>query len=190
MHTKHQVLFVQGGGEGVHDEWDDKLVESLRSGLGPQYEVRYPRMPREAEPDYSRWKSALEGELAALNDGAILVGHSIGGTMLIHVLAEHPPAWAVGAIFLVAAPFVGGEGWQVDGWNPPRELGARLPPDVPVYLYHGLADDTAPPSHAELFAHAIPHAHVCYVSGRDHQFNGDLGGIAKVIRSLVADAAP
>lgn len=26
-----QVLFVQGGGEGTHDSWDDKLVASLRT---------------------------------------------------------------------------------------------------------------------------------------------------------------
>jgi hypothetical protein len=23
-----QILFIQGGGAGAHDEWDDKLVES------------------------------------------------------------------------------------------------------------------------------------------------------------------
>lgn len=29
-----QVLFIQGGGAGTHDEWDGKLVESLRRELG------------------------------------------------------------------------------------------------------------------------------------------------------------
>ena len=43
------VLFVQGAGEGVHDDWDRKLVESLRRELGPHYDVRYPRMPNEAD---------------------------------------------------------------------------------------------------------------------------------------------
>ena len=51
-----QVLFVQGGGEGVHDQWDDKLVASLRRELGPGYEVRYPRMPGEDDPHYAPWK--------------------------------------------------------------------------------------------------------------------------------------
>jgi hypothetical protein len=27
---KRKLLFVQGGGARVHDEWDGKLVESLR----------------------------------------------------------------------------------------------------------------------------------------------------------------
>jgi len=68
-----QVLFVQGGGEGVHDEWDNKLVESLQRELGTDYEIGYPRMPNEADPKYSLWKTALKKEFAKLADGAILV---------------------------------------------------------------------------------------------------------------------
>jgi hypothetical protein len=46
-----KVLFVQGGGKNVHDQWDNKLVDSLKRNLGPDYEIRYPRMPNEADPD-------------------------------------------------------------------------------------------------------------------------------------------
>jgi len=190
MRTKRQVLFVQGAGKGVHDDWDGKLVENLRSELGANYEVRYPRMPKEDDPSYARWKAALENELAALGDGAILVGHSLGGTILIHALAENPPKRAAGAIFLIAAPFIGEGGWHIDGWKPQRELGAKLPSKVPIYLYHGLSDDTVPPPHAELFAHAIPQANLFQVPGRDHQFNNDTSEIADVMKSLAADTAP
>ena len=77
MQMKRQVLFVQGGGERVHDDWDRKLVESLGAALGPNYEIRYPRMPNEDDPSYATWKATLAKEFAALNDGAILVGHSL-----------------------------------------------------------------------------------------------------------------
>jgi pimeloyl-ACP methyl ester carboxylesterase len=187
MHMNRQVLFVQGGGERVHDDWDAKLVDSLRAALGPHYEVRYPRMPDEDDPSYVTWRAALEKEFAVLQDGVILVGHSIGGTILIHTLAEHPPARELGAIILIAAPFVGEGGWPADDWQPQRELGAKLPRGVPVYLYHGLADDTAPPSHVELYAQAIPQARVCRMPGRDHQLNNDLTDIAVVIESLPID---
>ena len=33
-----RVLFVQGGGEGTHDEWDHKLVDSLMRELGAAFE--------------------------------------------------------------------------------------------------------------------------------------------------------
>ena len=56
---KKQVLFIEGGGAGAHDEWDNKLVDSLRRELGPGHDVRHPRMPNEADPSYSTWKTAL-----------------------------------------------------------------------------------------------------------------------------------
>jgi predicted alpha/beta hydrolase family esterase len=184
----HQLLFVQGGGAGVHDEWDAKLVESLRDALGPTYEIRYPRMPGEDDPSYATWKAALGKEFATLRDGAILVGHSIGATILINALAEQPPERKFGAIFLIATPFVGEGGWQSDDLTTPRELGENLPKGVPIYLYHGLADETAPPSHAELYARAIPQARVYRLPDRDHQLNNDLTEIAARIKSLAAEA--
>ena len=48
-------------------------------------------MPNEADPSYAAWAATLSKEIDALEDGAILIGHSIGGTVLIHALAEAPP---------------------------------------------------------------------------------------------------
>ena len=187
MHSKRQVLFVQGGGENVHAGWDDKLVASLRSELGPNYDIRYPRMPDEDDPNYVSWKASFEKEIAALNDGAIIVGHSIGGTILINALAERSPERKLGAVILVAAPFVGEGGWPSDDWKPQRELGRKLPAGVPIFLFHGLADDAAPPAHADLYAQAIPQARLCPLPGRDHQLNNDLSEIAAAIKSVRAE---
>jgi pimeloyl-ACP methyl ester carboxylesterase len=184
MGPNRQVLFVQGGGAGAHDEWDDKLVDSLRRQLGPAYEIRYPRMPNEGEPSYALWKAALEEEFAALDDCAILVGHSIGGSILVNVLAELPIERRFGALVLIAAPFVGDGGWPGDELDTPRDLGARLPRDVPVHVYHGLKDETAPPAHAQIYGRAVPEARVHLLPGRDHQLNNDLGDVAAAIRAL------
>jgi len=183
--VKRQLLFVQGGGKNVHDEWDDKLVASLRQELGQDYEVRYPRMPDEEHPRYARWRTALEKEFGTLQDGAILAGHSVGGTILLKVLAERSSAREFGAIFLIAAPFVGDGGWSADDdLRIPPDLGARLPEGVPIHLYHGLEDEVAPPSHVALYARAIPQASIHRLRGRDHQLNGDLKEVAAAILSL------
>ena len=55
-----QVLFIQGGGAGTHDNWDSKLVASLTRELGQGYDIRYPRMPNEGDPSYPAWKTVLE----------------------------------------------------------------------------------------------------------------------------------
>jgi predicted alpha/beta hydrolase family esterase len=178
-----QVLFVQGGGEGTHDKWDNKLVESLERELGPDYEIRYPRMPNEADPKYALWKAALKKEFAKLDDGAIMVGHSIGATILINVLAEQPSDLAPSGIFLIAAPFVGEGGWPGEDMEPMSHLGARLQKRR-IYLYHGSEDDTAPFGHIDLYEKAIPHAVVRQLAGRDHQLNGDMSEVATDIRRL------
>ena len=188
MRVNGEVLFVQGGGEGTYDEWDRKLVESLRRELGKAYEIQYPRMPREDDPSYARWKPKLLAALEVLRDGAILVGHSLGGTVLLELLAERPPRRKLGAIVLIAAPFIGKGGWPADGLQLPADLGARLPRGVPIHFFHGLQDETAPPSHVDLYARAVPQARVHRLPGRDHQLNDDLKEVAAAIMALEAPA--
>ncbi|MEV0431172.1 alpha/beta fold hydrolase [Micromonospora sp. NPDC050495] len=181
MAGSRQVVFIQGGGAGVHDEWDDKLCDSLRRELGDGYEVRYPRMPAEDDPNYARWSAAIRRELTSLDDGAVVVGHSVGGTILVNALAERPPETKLGAIVLIAAPFVGAGGWPGDEFELPDDLGARLPQGVPVHVFHGLQDETAPPAHADRYARAIPQAHLHRLPGRDHQLGNDLSEVARTI---------
>ena len=179
-----QVLFIQGGGGDTHNEWDNKLVASLERELGPDYEIRYPHMPNEADPKYALWKAALKKEFAKLDDGAILVGHSIGATILINVLSEEPSDLSPSGIFLIAAPFVGRGGWPSEDIEPMSDLGARLKEPWKVYLYHGSEDETAPFGHVHLYENAIPHAVVRRLAGRNHQLDEDMSEVAADIRRL------
>jgi predicted alpha/beta hydrolase family esterase len=181
---KQQILFIQGGGADVHDEWDSKLVASLTRELGQGYDIRYPRMPNEADPSYRTWKKTLEHEIAALDDAAILVGHSVGGTILINALAEQAPERNLAGVFLISVPFVGPGGWPSEDIKPLPDLGARLPQAMPIYLYHGSEDDTAPCAHVDLYKQAIPQARVRKLAGRNHQLNDDLSEVAADIKRL------
>jgi len=182
MTRTRQILFIQGGGAGAHDEWDGKLAESLRRELGGGHEFRYPRMPGEGDPSYARWSAAIRCEMADLDDGAVVAGHSVGAAILVSVVAERPPGGELAAIVLIAAPFVGPGGWPSDEFELTSELGARLPPGAQVHVFHGLQDKTAPPAHVGLYALAIPQAQVRQLPGRDHQLNNDLSEVAEAIR--------
>jgi predicted alpha/beta hydrolase family esterase len=179
-----EVLFVQGGGSGTHDSWDDKLVSSLEKELGAGYTIRYPRMPNEAEPEPTTWKQTIDRELATLSDGVILVGHSVGAAILLDHLAEGAPKRRLAGVFLIATPFIGDGGWPSDDLRPTKELVGRLPPGVPLYFYHGGDDETVPLSHAERFEQALPHATVRRLAGRDHQLNDELREVAHDIEGL------
>jgi predicted alpha/beta hydrolase family esterase len=165
---------------------DSKLVESLERELGTGYDIRYPRMPDEDDPKFAPWKAALRKELDRLDDAAVLVGHSIGATFLVHSLAEEPPERPPAGIFLVAMPFIGKEGWPSGDIRikPEPDLGAKLPAQSPIYLYQGSADEIVPARHAELNAKAIPQAVVRKLSGRDHQLDNDMSEVAADIREL------
>ncbi|MGV3619819.1 MAG: alpha/beta hydrolase [Archangium sp.] len=181
---RKQVLFIQGGGEGAHDEWDQKLVDSLKRALGDEWDVRYPRMPDEEDPKYAAWASAMEEEMSALDDGAIVVGHSIGATVLINYLATRARK-KLGAVVLLAAPFIGKHGWPSDEILGDQKLGVTLPKELPVHLFHGDADKTASIDHLELYAKSIPQAVVHRLEGRDHQLNDDLSDVANQLRALL-----
>lgn len=178
------VLFVQGAGEGAHGI-DARLAASLRTELGDSYEVRYPRLPDEGAPDDSVWKDRLAAEVGSLRRGGVAVAHSAGAAALVRTLAERGVGQQLAGIFLVAAPFLGPGGWQFEGYDDlPANLSGRLPIDVPIFLYHGDADEVVPATHAELYARAIPHATVRRIPGCGHQIDDDLSVVAADILGL------
>jgi predicted alpha/beta hydrolase family esterase len=180
---KTHVLFVQGGGDGAYDA-DAKLVASLREALGPDYHVNYPRMPDENDLEYDAWRRRIAEELTRAGE-AVLVGHSIGASVIAKVLAESTPRPALAGVFLIATPFWHDhEVWKWEEAELPRDVGARLPAGVPIFLYHGRDDETVPLRHVDMYATAIPQAVVRRLPGRNHQLNDDLSEVARDIKQL------
>jgi len=179
-----QVLFVHGGGGGAY-EADQKLVASLRDKLGADSVVRYPEMPDEEEPDYEVWKRIITSEVAAMGSGAILVGHSIGASVVIRVVVDGGIEQSLAGVFLLSAPF-----WHDDdfwSWKEvqlPENAAERIPGGLPVFLYHGRQDESIPFSHAEMYARALPRATLRPLDGRNHQLNDDLTEVARDILLL------
>lgn len=183
-----QVLFVQGAGDDTFERWDSRLVSSLRRQLGKEFDVLYPPMPDPGNPKPDAWISAIKREFSRLRDGDVLVGHSFGGTMLIHALAARTAALNAGALILLASPFFGDGGWEGKDMQLPDRLSDRLPSSLPVRIYHGTRDDTVPISHMALLANALPRAAATSVPDADHQFNDDLSAVAADIRGVVKAA--
>lgn len=178
-----QVLFVHGAGEGAHAE-DSKLVASLEQQLGTDYRIHYPKMPNEAEPDYTPWKQRIAEELATMGDGAILVGHSFGASVAIKQLVEPDFKASLAALFLIAAPFWHEDFWRWDAMYLPAEVATLVPRGLPVFLYHGRADEIVPFDHLEMYARTLPQAVVRRLDDRNHQLNDDLSEVAIDIRQL------
>lgn len=183
--TRH-ILLIQGAGTGAY-EADKKLAVSLRKALGTDYEVHYPAMVDEDNASYVLWKQQIERELAAMQGSIILVGHSVGASIIIKWLSETEVRKPLAGIFLIATPFWGGNGWRYEGYEKlalPKGLAAKLPEGVPIFLYHCRDDETVPFDHLALYAQVLPQATVRELHAGGHQLNNDLSVVARDIKTL------
>jgi uncharacterized protein len=179
---KKHVLFIHGAGEGAFEE-DGLLAASLQNALGFAYTVHYPNMPEEDSATYADWKASIERELASLDHDVILVGHSVGGSVLIKYLSEQQLDTPISSLFLLASPYWGAdEFWKWDEARLPEEVAAKLASIPRIFLYHSRDDDSVPFAHVGLYAAKIPQATIREFDRRGHQFGNDLAEVAEEIR--------
>jgi len=178
-----QVLFIQGAGEGAYEE-DEKLAASLQDALGTEYQVSYPRMPDEENPQDEEWMTQISKELDSFEGKVILVGHSAGGAVLLKYLLQKKVGKPIAGIFLISMPYWGPEDEQGDEYPLREGFASHLPNGIPIFLYHSRDDEWVPFAHLEIYAEKIPQAIVRKFDGRGHQFNNDLSEVAEDIKSL------
>lgn len=183
--TKH-IFLIQGAGAGAYEE-DKQLATSLSHSLGPQYEVHYPALPHEEDASYEEWKHHLEKEVAPMQGPIVLVGHSVGASILIKWMSEMETEKPIAGVFLLACPFWGGNGWRYSGYEELMLLTDRatnLSKGRQIFLYHCRDDAIVPFDHLALYAQIFPEAMVGEREEGGHQFNNDLSFVAEAIKSL------
>ncbi len=180
---KKQVLFIHGGGEGAYEE-DKKMAANLQGALWDAYSVHCPKMPDEDSPEYEAWKDRIARELTSLDGAVILVGHSLGASILLKYLSEEKVEKPVAGIFLVAPPYWGAEDWEVSEYALQKDFASKLPEQVPVFFYHSRDDEWVPFEHLALYTEKLPRATIREFDGRGHQFDDDLSEVARDIERL------
>jgi serine hydrolase len=183
--TTH-VIFIQGAGRGAYEE-DKALATNLQTGLGPDYAVHYPAMPNEEDAQYDQWKRHIAHEVATVHGPIMLVGHSVGASILMKCMSALKLAQPPAGLFLLEAPFWGGDGWRYDGYEQlalPQGVATRLPQGMAIFLYHCRDDTTVPFDHLALYAQVLPQATVRALDAGGHQLNNDLSAVAQDIKSL------
>jgi serine hydrolase len=139
-------------------------------------------MPKPAHPQYRAWARRID-ELIGSTRRPMLVGHSLGASVLLKYLSETVRRPRPRGLFLVATPF-----WESDvpEFALPPDFGGRLREVRPLYLYHSRDDPEIPLEHLERYGRALPHAIVRILDGRGHEFNQpQFPELAADIRRLV-----
>jgi uncharacterized protein len=180
---KKQVLFIHGGGVGGFEE-DQKLATSLQKVLGAAYHVHYPRMPSDkTKPDFG-WLQKIGSEVGASDGDLILVGHSLGASMLLKYLSENELRRNVAGLFLIATPFWSGDEDWVQGLKLTEDFAHTLPKDIPFFLYHCRDDEEVPFDTLAIYEQRLPHAVIRPIERGGHQLDNDLSAVAEDIKSL------
>src|SRR6266545_3167078 len=108
------VLFIHGSGPQSGEQGSAPFARHLRQNLGSAFRVMCPAMPAPTKPSHERWKLKLEILLPSEKSPPILVGHSLGGSVLLKYISEHKPKVVAAGLFVVAAPYWGSAGWKVE----------------------------------------------------------------------------
>jgi uncharacterized protein len=179
-----EILFVHSAGpQGIH-EGSDYLVTYLVDSLGPGYRVFRPYMPDPENPHYDEWRTTLKKELASIDHELILVGHSLGASVLLKYLSEEKIQQHVAGLFLIGAVYWGKEDWKVREYVLKRNFSSKLPSIGRLFLYHSSDDEVVPISHVRCFARELPKAVVREFEHRGHLFGRGLPELVEDIKGL------
>ena len=172
----HSAGGQDGPGQGSYD-----LVQNLRKELADQFDVLYPIVKNPEEPSYENWSAMLAEEFPKLQSPVILVGHSLGGSVLLKYLAEHPVNIKVSGLFLVATPHWG---LNVEQFMLRGDFKERLSHLSPIYLYHSIDDAIVPFQHLNFYRNAFKRAWIRALGTDDHIFSNGLPELVADLKRL------
>lgn len=180
---KKNILFMHAA--GPKSEGSGDFIAVLEKELGSKYRVTAPDMPDAHAPNYSKWSHAFGSALQSIPGDLILVGHSLGGSIILKYFAQNGGAPArVKALHLVAVPYWGLADWEVDDFLLPKNYVESIATIPKIFLYQGTEDDVLTPEHIERYKKDFPRAKVRLVKGLDHVFGKGLPELSNDLQDL------
>lgn len=181
---KPEILFIHSAGPQGHFEGSDFLISYIRKSLANSYSIHSPIMPDNDNPHYETWKEKLESEFNSIGDDLILIGHSLGGSVLLKYLSESTTSKHVRGLFLVATPYWGKQGWDVNEFALQKDFAAHLKNISRIHLYQSKDDEVVEFSHIRYYSQQFPKATVHEVNHRGHLFSKGIPELIIDIQNL------
>ncbi len=181
---KKHILFIHSAGPQQQGEGSSGLVTYLKNELGNDFEIHHPLMPDPENPRYDAWKKKLHKDLSTLQGEAILIGHSLGGSVILKYLSEEKYTASIKALFLVSTPYWGKTSWEMDEYVLGKDFAEKITPFSHLFLYHSKGDEWVPFSHLKLYATELPNAVIREIEGHEHEFSNGLLQLIEDIKQL------
>ncbi len=141
---------------------------SLRDRLADIADVYTPEMPNKQNAKYAEWKIWFGKIVPLMNDGVVLVGHSLGGIFLAKYLSEEILPTKIRATLLVAPPFNTATNHPLADFNLGEELHKLQDRGGEIVFYHSRDDQVVPYSNLEDYRRALPLARYVSFENRGH----------------------
>jgi uncharacterized protein len=184
-----QILLIHGGDAYKnHEDYLQSLREkeitlerirakgwksNLQKALGGDYDVLAPRFPNAQNARYEEWKIIFEKILPLLDDGVILIGHSLGGIFLLKYLSEETVNKKIKATLLLAAPYATEAYDPIITFNIERSFASFRMTAGKIIIYHSRDDVVVPFENAERLKRDLPDAEIKVFEDRGH-FNDEI----------------
>ncbi len=181
---KKEIFFVHSAGPQDYAHGSNKLAAYLSTSLGDGYRIHNPCLPEPENPRYGAWKMALQSVLPVGGHKAAIVGHSLGGSVIIKYLSEGLCQMPIAGLFLVGAPYWGTRGWTMEEFMFEQGFQTKLPSIERIFIYHSRYDKWVPYSHGRVYTRELPGAILRTINGDDHEFNSGLPLLVNDIQSL------
>jgi len=141
-------------------------------------------MPHPDSPDYEPWKQQLASELKHLDGDVLLIGHSLGGSVLLKYLSENQVHFRIKGLYLCASPFWGMAGWDYEPFTLAPDFAKNLPRIDSVHIYHSKNDVSVSYEHAERYKKELPSSMLHPINGASHAYENGIEQLVYDIKSM------
>jgi len=206
-----QLIFIHGG-EAYSDPADYEInlqqqevlvgqykekkrwhyMPTLQEALGDDWQVVRPDMPADSNAKYEHWRLWFEKYVPHLEDGVVLVGHSLGSMFLSRYLSENLFPVKISKLFLMAGEFTRRRDRQ-----PGEEDGEFFYTHLQnfsqldkvageLYLVHSKDDPVVPFENQAKFAEYLPSAHLITFADKGHFWDEQFPEIIELINVKIS----
>jgi uncharacterized protein len=181
----YEILFIQGAGNLTTTQ-EQVIVDALRANLGDECMIVFPSIPNADEPTYRAWDDVLTTHVYNLSGKAILIGHSLGASVILKHFSMAPVPDKIAGIILLGTPYWKDQDWDVSEYVIGDDFVANLRQLKHIFFYYSLDDEVIPYKQQEAYQQLLPQANWRIIAGVDHSYHGAIDDIIKDIRELVS----
>lgn len=167
-----------------HPEWKNRLPGEL----GADFDVLIPRMPNGSNAQYEEWKIWFQRILILLDEGAIFVGHSLGGVFLAKYFSENKSIKKIKAAILIGAPYDDeGGSEKLASFSLGGSLEQFACQASKIYLIHSQDDPVVPFSQMKKYKKVFPGAREMIFKDKGHFNIENFPEIIQLIKNIAAN---